>query len=278
LHLSPAGYEIWTRIVNEYLAQIWPRPAAPGRDLRGVRREQREIASHFLDRTMNLLIFGHGGMRVVAFPTLRGDYTQLEEHGAVEAVSDRLARGELQLYCVDGFDSESFYNQSIAPRERIARHLQYERHILDEVLPLSESVNPGSPVVVQGCSLGAYRAMNIALRHPERFHRVVALSGRYDLCHNFGGGFRDLFDGYYDDEIYFNTPSHFLPNLADSEILRKLRSLDVLIAVGEWDSFVENNRAFTSVLREKGIPHRLLTWAGVAHGYRHWNEVLRLYL
>jgi esterase/lipase superfamily enzyme len=40
--------------------------------------------------------------------------------------------------------------------------------------------------------------VNIALRHPHQFDRVVAFSGRYDLTRPIDG-FRDLFDGYYDN-------------------------------------------------------------------------------
>ncbi len=41
---------------------------------------------------------------------------------------------------------------------------------------------------------------------------MVAFSGRYDLTLNVES-FNDLFNGYYDENIYFHTPTHFLPNL-----------------------------------------------------------------
>jgi esterase/lipase superfamily enzyme len=60
---------------------------------------------------------------------------------------------------------------------------------------------------------------------PACFQRVVGLSGRYDLTRQIGV-FPDLFDGYYDEDIYFHTPSHFIPNLTDPYLLDRLRSLD----------------------------------------------------
>jgi esterase/lipase superfamily enzyme len=44
---------------------------------------------------------------------------------------------------------------------------------------------------------------------------VLALSGKYDMSGFFGG--------YYDDNIYYNTPSHYVPNLSDHNQLEALR-------------------------------------------------------
>jgi S-formylglutathione hydrolase FrmB len=68
-------------------------------------------------------------------------------------------------------------------------------------------INPNPSLTAHGCSLGASHAVNIAFRHPHLFTHVLALSGRYDLARDFGGGFRDLFDGYYDDNVY-SQPFH----------------------------------------------------------------------
>ena len=77
---------------------------------------------------------------------------------------------------------------------------------------LSENGVPA--LIVHGCSIGAYHAINLALRHPWLFCKVVALSGRYDLTRPVGP-FEDLFNGHYDQDVYFITPNHFLPNLND---------------------------------------------------------------
>ena len=55
--------------------------------------------------------------------------------------------------------------------------------------------NPHPCVIVHGCSLGAYHAVNIAMRHPHLFRKLAAFSGRYDLTINIEG-FPDLFEGY----------------------------------------------------------------------------------
>jgi len=225
---------------------------------------------------MELLVFGHAGVRVLVFPTWRGRFYQYEDNGMVEVLRDRLEGGTLQFFCVDSFDSHALYNHDISPRERILRHMDFEKYILQEVLPFSEGKNPNPSVTAQGCSLGAFHALNIAFRYPDRFNGVLALSGRYDLIRSFGG-YLDLFDGHYDEDIYFNTPCHFIPNLTDTELLKQLRKLDITLAVGGADVFLENNRALSQALWEKGIWHAFHVWAGKAHDFHHWREMLRLY-
>ena len=39
------------------------------------------------------------------------------------------------MFCVDSVDAESWYNRDVPPRWRIARHVQYENYVMEEVLP-----------------------------------------------------------------------------------------------------------------------------------------------
>lgn len=242
-----------------------------------MRREYHAWHSPNLQRKMELLQFGHAGARVLVFPTRVGRFFDYENWRLVEALRPKIDAGHLQLFCVDSIDAESFYCDWCRPEERIKRHLQFERYILDEVLPLTEAENPDSPLIAHGCSLGAYHALNIAFRHPELFIKVVSLSGRYDLNMN-AGSYRDLFDGYHDEEIYFNNPSHYVPNLAEGEVLDNIRKLEIIIATGEADILADNNRHLSHALWEKGIWHRFDVWEGEAHRAKYWREMVPLYL
>ncbi len=84
------------------------------------------------------------------------------------------------MFCVDSVDAESFYAH-VPPADKIARHLQYERYILQEVLPLIMFRPSFTNLIAAGCSLGGYHAVNIAFRYPEFFNKVVAMSARFDL-------------------------------------------------------------------------------------------------
>jgi len=240
-------------------------------------REYHKWHSPHVGREMELLIFGHGGARVVVFPTRDGRFYDFEDWRLVASLADKIHAGYFQLYCVDSNDRDSLYADWMEPQDRMPRHLQYERYILDEVLPFSQQRNPFPFVITCGCSLGAYHAMNIALKHPDTFGKVVALSGRYDLTQPLGV-FRDLFDGYYDDLIYYNNPSHYIPRLEDEAVLAQLQRMQIVFAVGNEDVFYPNNATFSETLSEKAIPHHLHIWEGEAHKPRYWRQMLPLYL
>ena len=222
---------------------------------------------------MELLIFGRSGTRVIVFPTRVGRFFDYENWGLIEAFRDKIENGWLQLCCIDSIDEESFYCNWCPPRDRIARHKQYEDYIIKEVVAFTHSKNPGSALIAHGCSMGAYHAINIAMRHPRLFCRVVAFSGRYDLTLGVGS-FRDLYDGYYDEDVYFHNPSHFVPNINDPELLEMMRKMQVTITIGETDSFLENNLQFRDILHGKGIHSSFHIWSGEAHQARYWREMV----
>jgi len=226
---------------------------------------------------MELLVFGRAGMRVLVYPTRGGRFYDYENWGLVQSLRPRIEAGELQLYCVDSVDAESLYCTGIPPAARMRRHLQYESYVLAEVLPFSQYLNPDSPLCAHGCSLGAYHAANIAFKYPHLFQKLLALSGRYDLTLA-PGPYRDLFDGYYDQTIYFNNPSHFLPRLNDPLLLEDLRRMDITLVIGAEDAFLENNHQLHMALKAQKVPHRYYVWDGEAHRARYWRKMVTLYL
>lgn len=240
-------------------------------------REYHRWYSQALGREIELLVFGHAGTRVLAFPTRCGRYYDYEDFGTLEGARERIEAGHLQFYCVDSVDAESFYCNWCSPAERIRRHTLYERYLVEEVLPFTERKNPFTPLISLGCSLGAYHAVNLAFRHPQRFVKAVGLSGRYDLTVAMPD-FAPLLGGYYDDTVYFHMPSHYVPNLTDSEPLESLRRLHICLVVGKDDPFRPNNEHLSGHLWAKGIGHEFHLWEGRAHRPQHWREMVRLYL
>ncbi|MBK1878258.1 esterase family protein [Pelagicoccus mobilis] len=240
-------------------------------------REYHKWWSPRLERQMELLVFGHSGTRVLVFPTRGGRFFEYENLGLVEQSRERIEAGELQLYCVDSVDAESFYCWWAHPHGRMQRHIRYENYILDEVFPLMELKNPGQPTISHGCSLGAFHAANIAFRHPQRFQKLVAFSGRYDLTLQVDD-FRNLFDGYYCEDVFYNTPTHFLPGLDCDDRIDALRKMDITLVIGDQDPFRENNEHLSQILWDKGIWHGLRYWNGRAHRGRYWREMAPQFL
>lgn len=240
-------------------------------------RHYHEWISQSLGRKMQISWFGRSGTRVLAFPPRIGKFSDYEEKGVIEAMERRIARGMIQVFCFDSVDDESFYAVSRSPRERIERHMQYERFLLDELIPFTHRINPNPSLAAFGCSLGAYHAMNLVFRHPSRFQRLIAFSGRYDLTTS-PPDFWNLFDGHYDQDIFENTPSHFLPQLTESERIEKIRKIDITLTIGDEDPFLENNLEISRTMRSKAIAHQLHIWSGRAHRFRYWRRMAALYL
>jgi len=242
-----------------------------------MRREYRRWRSPALQRDMELLIFGHAGAKVLMFPTRDGNFCEYEKLDVVASLADKVDAGLLQLYCIEGLARETFYDAGRPPADRIRRHAAFEDYILNEVLPLMAWTNPHDCTMAMGCSLGAFQAASLVLRHPHLFRKLVAFSGRFDLTMKVEG-FDDLFDGYYSDDIYFHTPTHFLPGLACEWRLEKLRQLDIVLTVGKDDPFLDNNLRLSRLLDEKSVRHRLHFWDGRAHRARAWREMAPLYV
>ncbi len=62
----------------------------------------------------------------------------------------------------------------------------------------------------------------------------------------------------------------------DDEWVRRLARIEWVIATGEYDSLVDDNRRFSAVLGSKGIPNHTEIWSGVfGHDWPFWNEAVR---
>lgn len=240
-------------------------------------REYHKWYSERLGRDMELLVFGHAGRAVLFFPPRMGRFYDYENWGVIEALTHRINNGELQLFCVDSLDAESLYNRRSHPQDRIKFHLQYEQYILCEVLPLMRTKSANDDLESAGCSMGAYHAANIALKYPHLFNKLVCMSGRYDLTKSVQY-FRDLFDGWHNESVYFNMPRQFMANLHNDFILNQMRRMEIVMTIGEIDPFKADNQALSQILDSKGISHHFYIWNGYAHSPRSWKKMVELYL
>jgi esterase/lipase superfamily enzyme len=240
-------------------------------------REYHHWFSPYLGRNMEFLVFGHAGAKVLVFPTRDGRFYEYENLRIVEALKHKIVAGQLQLFCVDSIDHETFYCFWNTPADRIRRHMQFEKYILNEIVPFMNAKNPDPCLISHGCSLGAYHAANIVFRHPHLFKKLVAFSGRFDLTMEVES-FKNLLDGHYDDDVYFNTPTHFLPNLDCKKQLKALREMHIVLVIGNQDPFLANNHNLSHILTEKGIMHELHEWDGRAHQGHYWRRMAPLYL
>lgn len=241
-----------------------------------MKREYHKWYSSNLEKDMELLIFGHSGAKVLFFPPRMGRFYDYENWKVIAALEDKIKNGDLQVFCVDSVDLESFYNSFAHPGYRIYRHIQYEKYVIEEVLPLANLINKNDNVISAGCSLGAYHAVNVAMRHPELFCKVVGMSGRYDLTKS-KEYFRDLLSNFHNDFVYFNMPNQYLKNLEDPNLIQQIAKMDIILIVGKEDPFLESNYILSNILKEKGISHQLFEWDERAHKARYWRKMVKIY-
>lgn len=229
-------------------------------------REYFKTYSWELGRDMEILAFGQAGLPVLVFPTSMGRFYDYEDRGMIAALAPRIERGELQVFCADSVDKESWYNKGIHPRARVLRHLQYEGYLLHELLPLISSRSQAQQLAVSGCSFGGYHAVNFALKHPELVGHCVSMGGAFDI-HQF-------LDGYYDDDCYFNCPPDFIPNLNDDRVLSRFRQMTIVLATGERDICLDENVRLSGILKSKAIPHWLDVWGdNTGHDWPWWQQM-----
>jgi esterase/lipase superfamily enzyme len=235
-----------------------------------MRREYHRWFSSSLQRDMELLVFGHAGARILAFPTSMGRFFDWENRGLVNAIGEHLHCGWLQLFCVDSVDSESWYARDKHPWERIARHQQYDDYLLREVVPFTQSLNPNPFLIMTGASFGGYHALNFGLKYPELTGRILSMSGLADI--------RSFADGYYDQTLYFNNPCDFITGEHEPARIQRLRSMDIIMAVGRDDRLCGSNQRLSGSLWAKGIGNALRIWDGFAHDWPVWEKMLPLYI
>ena len=242
-----------------------------------MKREYHHWFSPYLQRNMEFLVFGHAGAKVLIFPTRDGRFYEYEDLRIVDSLKHKIKAGHLQLFCVDSIDHETFYCFWNTPADRIRRHIQFEKYILNEIMPFMNAKNPHPCIISHGCSLGAYHAANIAFRHPHLFKKLVAFSGRFDLTLGVEN-FKNLLDGHYDEDVYFNTPTHFLPNLDCQKQLKAMQEMHIVLIIGKQDPCLANNHDLSRILTEKAIRHELYEWEGRAHQGHYWRRMAPLYI
>lgn len=235
--------------------------------------------SPHLNRDMELKVYGHWGIPYLVFPCSRGRFFDYEGMGMIAAISGVIAAGKIKLFTVDSVDADSWYNFGVSPKERNDRHEAYDRYIIGEVLPFirSHCGSGDQRVMTNGCSMGAYHAINFFLKHPDVFEGVIALSGLYRLDrHEFGLSGADL------PNVYFNSPITYLSGLNDPWFLDSYRKRTIIVCVGlgAWEhEAIEDTRVLDSLLKEKKVPAWVDFWDhDVNHDWPWWFRQMTYFL
>jgi esterase/lipase superfamily enzyme len=228
---------------------------------------------------MALKVYGHWGRPLIVFPCSRGRYFDYEGLGMIEAIAGFIDEGQLKLICVDSIDADSWYDWGVPPAERNRRHEAYDRYITGEVVPFirDHCRDLRIPILTNGCSMGAYHAVNCFLKHPDLFAGTLALSGLYRLDRpEFGLQSHDL------GAVYFNSPLAYLPGVSDPVTLDRFRHSRIIVCAGQgaWDEeALADTRELGRILEAKGVPAWIDIWGpDVNHDWPWWYKQMNYFL
>ncbi len=235
-----------------------------------MKEEYHKWYSEYLSREFEMLVFGHSGYPVIAFPTSQARYYELKDFKLIESASQLIEEGKIKIYCPDGIDSQSWYNYSIHPADRVKTHMAYENLILNDVIEFAKHETEYNKVALAGCSLGAYHAANISFKHPDKVGYLICMGGCFDI--------KQFIEGYYDENCYFNNPPDYMPNLTDAWYLDRINHIGIVLGTGEHDMCKDENENLSRILNEKGIAHWLDVRSGAGHDWNWWREMFPEYL
>jgi esterase/lipase superfamily enzyme len=239
-----------------------------------MRREHHRWHTHRLGREMDVLVYGHYGQPLLAFPTSGGDHREYEGQGMIDALGHHIEAGRVKVFCVDTVNNASWYDTQAHPRHRSFVQAKYDEYLAHEVAPFVEShcQTAGIAITTTGASFGAYHAANTLLKHPDRFKRCLALSGVYDI--------RKFMDGDYDNNFYFNNPVDYMASLSDPWYLDQLSRCDIRLATGHGP-YEDSGPTYrlAEVLGSRGVPHSVDDWGpDGGHDWPFWKRQMNEYV
>jgi len=229
-----------------------------------------------LGQDMELKVYGYFGKPVLVFPAQGSRFFEFEDMGMIAAIAPFIEAGQIKLFTVDSVDNQSWANWDAHPADRAGRHEDYDRYIMQEVVPFMRQHCGGSTekFLTTGVSMGGYHSANFFFRHPDVFDTVVSLSGLFRLDHFIGD--------YMDENVYFNSPLSYLPNLTEPSQLNLFRQSRIIICVGQgaWEEeMVADAQQLKHILEQKEIPHWMDIWGGdVNHDWPWWRKMLPYFL
>lgn len=238
---------------------------------------QRYLTSWFspsVQKEMPIAVYGHYGFALLLVPTAAADYLEYERFEMIDALAPIIDSGKVKVFSVNSMNNESWMNKHMLGEHKAIRHNQFNEYIFNEVIPfIKNNTSPDTPIIISGASFGALHSMNLFLKRPDLLNGVIAMSGVYNLM--------EYTDGFYDEQVYYNSPCHYLPNLTDHNILEQIRkSNHIIIATGYGPyEAPDAAREMAGILYNKGINYELSVWGDEwRHDWPTWRAMLPTFL
>ncbi|MBK8722926.1 MAG: esterase family protein [Saprospiraceae bacterium] len=226
--------------------------------------------SQALGKDMEIVMYGHFGKALLMLPTAAADYLEYERFLLIDQLKPYIEAGKIKVFSINSINSESWLNRQMMPHHKAIRQNSFNHYVYNEVVPyIKHNTSADTPIITTGASLGALHSMNLFLKRPDLINGTIAMSGCYDLT--------SYTDGFWNDDVYFNSPEHYMQNMNDENMLNQIRRSDTIVVAtgsGNYET-PEASRRFSSILGSKGIPHELDIWGyDMPHDWDTWRKML----
>ena len=226
------------------------------------------------NREMPIAMYGWHGFAILMIPTAAADYLEYERFQLIDSMAPFINAGKCKVFSINSMNNESWMNYGMNGRDKMVRHLAFNDYIYNEVIPyIKSNTSWDTPIITCGASFGALHSANLFFKRPDLLNGCLAMSGVYDLT--------EYTRGYYDQDVYFNSPMHYMPNLSDHYLLERIRSsghIHLVTGSGEYED-PDSSKRFARVLYDKGIWYELDVWGpDMRHDWPTWRDMLPHYL
>jgi esterase/lipase superfamily enzyme len=233
-------------------------------------REIHNWYSPSLNKDMEVAVYGHFGFSLLLVPTAAADYLEYERFMLIDAIKPMIEAGKVKVFSINSINRESWLNNDMYPPHKAIRHNQFNQYVFQEVVPFIKSkTSAETPIITCGASFGALHSMNLFLKRPDLIDGVIAMSGCYDLS--------EYTKGYFDNEVFFNSPEQYLPGLNNEWYLEKIKAsknIHIFTGTGNYEA-PHASRRFSDILWAKGIWHNLDVWGtDMPHDWQTWRAML----
>ncbi len=239
-----------------------------------MQREYYNWHSEVLNKNVEIASYGHYGTNVLLFSANTPNHKEIEENGFLDSVTKNIRSGRYRIFSISNFMDECWYDFSKREFERSKRHFEFNQFIEEELVNKIYTECGGPvPIITAGAGYGGYMAANVFLRRPDIFIGTIALSATFNLEH--------YSKDYFDENCYFNSPLHYMPNLTDSYWISHLMTRrHIYLASGSGENeFPYNTTQMCEILTNKGLRVSSEIWGPeYGHNWLSWSEMFRHFL
>jgi esterase/lipase superfamily enzyme len=235
----------------------------------------KEITSWFspaLQQEMPIATYGYFGFSLLLIPTAAADFLEYERFQLIDALSPHIHAVKIKVFSISSMNNQSWTNDNMEPAHKAIRQNQINEYVHNEVFPyIRRHTSNNTLIFTCGASFGALHAMNLFLKRPDIINGAISMSGVYDLT--------EYTKGYWDEQVYYNSAQHYIPNLTDPWFLDKIKAshhIHIYSGSGAYED-PEASRRFSKVLWDKGIWNDLEIWGNdIPHDLPTWRKILPL--